>query len=175
MKHIITLFSAMLLDLHNPAKVVGKMRACLMWPEEEYEFRGNVPQVIFPTAVIPGDSEDELLVYYGTADTHICLAKASLSGLIDRCLSDGPSYGWITDREWRCNSGVTRSRTGTRHARHAAGRRGGNAWLPAQGEEERPLNRFKVDSHLPVGTGWGCESTEVAAVLLGGAAATVLV
>ena len=83
---------AMLLDLQNPAKIIGKMRACLMWPEEEYEFRGNVPQVIFPTAVITGDSADELLVYYGAADTHICLAKASLSGLIDRCLTDGP---WV--------------------------------------------------------------------------------
>jgi len=80
----------MLLDLANPAKVIGKMRACLMWPEEDYEFRGNVPQVVFPTAAVPGNSGDELLVYYGAADSSICLAKVSIRALVERCLSDGP-------------------------------------------------------------------------------------
>lgn len=81
---------AMLLDLENPAKVVGKMRACLMEPQTDYEYRGNVPQVVFPTAVVQGNSDDELFVYYGAADTHICLATASLSALLERCLADGP-------------------------------------------------------------------------------------
>ena len=80
----------MLLDLKNPGRVIGKMRACLMWPEEEYEFRGNVPQVVFPTAAVAGANEDELFVYYGAADTSICMAKASISGLVERCLADGP-------------------------------------------------------------------------------------
>jgi len=80
----------MLLDLANPAKVIGKMRACLMWPEEDYEFRGNVPQVVFPTAAVPGSSDDELLVYYGAADSSICLAKVSIAALVERCLGDGP-------------------------------------------------------------------------------------
>ena len=81
---------AMLLDLENPAKVIGKMRACLMEPQTDYEYRGNVPQVVFPSAVIQGNSEDELFVYYGAADTHICLATASLSALVERCLADDP-------------------------------------------------------------------------------------
>lgn len=80
----------MLLDLANPANVIGKMRACLMWPEEDYEFRGNVPQVVFPTAAVPGESEDELFVYYGAADTSICLATVSIGRLVERCLADGP-------------------------------------------------------------------------------------
>jgi len=37
--------------------------------------------------------------------------------------------------------------------------------VPAQGQEKRPVNRFKVDPRLPVGTGWGCESIEVAVAL----------
>lgn len=80
----------MLLDLADPSKVVGKLRACLMWPEEEYEFVGNVPQVVFPTAAVAGDSEDELWIYYGAADSSICLAKASVSDLVAACLDDGP-------------------------------------------------------------------------------------
>ncbi len=81
---------AMLLDLKNPAKVIGKMRACLMWPEEDYEYRGNVPQVVFPTAAVMGDSSDELFVYYGAADSSICLATLSIEALVERCLTDGP-------------------------------------------------------------------------------------
>lgn len=80
-----------LLDLEDPARVIGKMRACLMWPEEDYEFRGNVPQVVFPTAALANpENTDELLVYYGAADSSICLAHASVSELIARCLEDGP-------------------------------------------------------------------------------------
>ena len=82
----------MLLDLKDPSRVIGKMRACLMWPEEEYEFRGNVPQVVFPTAAIAGNRADELLVYYGAADSSICLARVKVSELVARCLQDGP---WI--------------------------------------------------------------------------------
>ena len=80
-----------LLDLHNPGKVVGKMRACLMWPEEQYEFVGNVPQVVFPTAALrSADDADKVMVYYGAADSSICLATASISALVERCLADGP-------------------------------------------------------------------------------------
>jgi len=81
---------AMILDLEDPSKVIGKMRACLMWPEKDYEFRGNVPQVVFPTAAIPGRTGDELFIYYGAADSSICLATASISQLVERCLADGP-------------------------------------------------------------------------------------
>ena len=81
---------AMLLDLEDPSKVIGKMRACLMWPETDYEFRGNVPQVVFPTAAVQGAHPDELLVYYGAADSSICLATLSIKDLVDRCLTDGP-------------------------------------------------------------------------------------
>jgi predicted GH43/DUF377 family glycosyl hydrolase len=80
----------MLLDLADPSRVIGKMRACLMWPVTEYEFRGNVPQVVFPTAAIQRPGTDELMIYYGAADSHVCLAKASVSALINRCLADGP-------------------------------------------------------------------------------------
>ncbi|MEX1048060.1 MAG: glycoside hydrolase family 130 protein [Akkermansiaceae bacterium] len=81
---------AMLLDLEDPSKVIGKMRACLMWPETDYEFRGNVPQVVFPTAAVAGFRQDELLVYYGAADSSVCLATLSIQDLVDRCLADGP-------------------------------------------------------------------------------------
>jgi len=66
------------------------MNRYLMIPEKEYEFFGNVPQVVFPTAAIPYYDEDRLDIYYGGADTCICLAEAKLSELVDKCLEDGP-------------------------------------------------------------------------------------
>ena len=82
----------MLLDLADPSRVIGKMRACLMWPEEDYEFLGNVPQVVFPSAALRVDDSDDLLIYYGAADSSMCLATASVTGLVERCLADGP---WV--------------------------------------------------------------------------------
>jgi predicted GH43/DUF377 family glycosyl hydrolase len=82
----------MLLDLKDPSRVIGKMRACLMWPTEDYEFRGNVPQVVFPTAAIRRPGSDELMIYYGAADSSICVATASVNALVERCLKDGP---WV--------------------------------------------------------------------------------
>jgi beta-1,4-mannooligosaccharide/beta-1,4-mannosyl-N-acetylglucosamine phosphorylase len=80
----------MLLDLEDPSRIVGKMRACLMWPEEPYEMNGNCPMVVFPTAAIVHGKPDELKIYYGAADRTMCLARASLSSLIEQCLADGP-------------------------------------------------------------------------------------
>ncbi|MEN8250802.1 MAG: glycoside hydrolase family 130 protein [Bacteroidota bacterium] len=81
---------AMLLDLEDPRKIIGKMREYLMIPETDYENIGNVPQVLFPTAAIPHGEKDELKIYYGAADTCIGLARANIPELVDKCLADGP-------------------------------------------------------------------------------------
>jgi predicted GH43/DUF377 family glycosyl hydrolase len=81
---------AMLLDLKDPSKIIGKMKEYIMVPEMDYEQIGNVPQVVFPTAAIPHYEKDELDIYYGAADTSICLAKAKISELVEACLADGP-------------------------------------------------------------------------------------
>jgi len=80
----------MLLDIHDPSKIIGKMGETLIEPQELYEQIGNVPQVVFPTAAIPHGEPDELKIYYGAADSSMCLATASISELVDKCLVDGP-------------------------------------------------------------------------------------
>lgn len=70
----------MLLDLENPARVVGLAKKPLMVPEAEYErngFRGNV---LFPGGMIADG--DEVRIYYGAADTVECLATADLADLL---------------------------------------------------------------------------------------------
>jgi hypothetical protein len=52
-------------------------------PHEGYERRGDVPDVVFPCGWILRDDGDTLHLYYGAADTVVCLAEASLATLLD--------------------------------------------------------------------------------------------
>lgn len=71
---------ALLLDLKDPKKIIGRTRGPILVPEEQYELSGYVSNVIFPSgALIEGDI---LSIYYGAADTTSCLARVSLSDLI---------------------------------------------------------------------------------------------
>lgn len=72
---------AVLLDLENPLKIVGRTDGPILVPEKDYELYGNVPDVIFPEgALIEGK---ELLIYYGAADTMCCLARLNLNSLLE--------------------------------------------------------------------------------------------
>ena len=72
-----------LLDLEDPRKVIARSKEYLFAPTEDYERVGDVPNVVFPTAIIPYPEKDELRIYYGGADTVMCLATAKISELID--------------------------------------------------------------------------------------------
>ncbi len=80
---------AVLLDLKNPAKVIGRTTAPLFVPEEEYELYGKVPDVVFPTGATI--ERDTIWLYYGAADTTTCVATASLSRLLEELLTPSVS------------------------------------------------------------------------------------
>jgi predicted GH43/DUF377 family glycosyl hydrolase len=75
---------AMLLDLEEPWKVVARTDAALLFVQETYEMIGQVPNVIFPQALIVED-DGTVKVYYGAADYVECLATGSLQDVIDAC------------------------------------------------------------------------------------------
>jgi predicted GH43/DUF377 family glycosyl hydrolase len=81
----------LLVDLNNPQKVIYRSPNPILEPEEDYEIglSGSwVPNVVFTCGAVPGidkeilEDDDEILVYYGAADTSIGLAKATLADLI---------------------------------------------------------------------------------------------
>ncbi len=76
-----------LLDLKNPAKVIGIANGYILTPEEHYERVGQVSNVVFSTGAIVDEKTGELKLYYGAADTCIGLATASLNELVEACLS----------------------------------------------------------------------------------------
>jgi predicted GH43/DUF377 family glycosyl hydrolase len=76
---------AMLLDLHDPSRIVARTPDWLLQPEEPYELEGYYPGVCFPCGKVA--IGDVLHVYYGAADKYVGLATCSLSGLLDYMLS----------------------------------------------------------------------------------------
>ncbi|MFZ2593663.1 MAG: hypothetical protein WAX38_02710 [Minisyncoccia bacterium] len=71
---------ALLLDLHNPQKIVGRTQNPFLIPETPYEGFGIVRQVVFPSgALVDGDRLD---VYYGGADTVCAMASLHLPHLL---------------------------------------------------------------------------------------------
>ncbi len=78
---------AMLLDLEDPARVIGYTRDFVLWPEHDYEMRGRVANVVFTCNALL-DDDGTVRVYYGAADTNVGLATAPLKGLVDACLRD---------------------------------------------------------------------------------------
>jgi len=77
---------AILLDLENPEKILGAMQSYVLTPETEYEHHGVVPDVVFATGAIADLKTRRLRVYYGGADTCVCLAESDLDEIIDGCL-----------------------------------------------------------------------------------------
>jgi beta-1,4-mannooligosaccharide/beta-1,4-mannosyl-N-acetylglucosamine phosphorylase len=77
---------AMLLDLEEPWKVIGKTNSYLMMPELSFEKHGNCDNTIFPCGAFAKYDIDELHLYYGASDFAICLAVGSLSEIVDACI-----------------------------------------------------------------------------------------
>ena len=76
---------AALMDLENPAKEISRLPSPLFSPKHDYEIRGEVNNVCFPTgAALFGDT---LYIYYGAADEQIACASLSLSALLGALLT----------------------------------------------------------------------------------------
>ena len=69
-------------DLDEPWRVVGRSRKYVLAPRLPYERVGDVPNVVFPTAALVDHEADRVSIYYGGADTVVCLAHAHLSELL---------------------------------------------------------------------------------------------
>lgn len=77
---------AILLDLNEPWKVIGKTNSYLMMPEMDYERHGNCDNTIFPCGAVTRG--DEVLLYYGGCDHSVNLAKGSVSEIVEACLME---------------------------------------------------------------------------------------
>jgi len=73
-----------LFDLEDPSRLIGRSNIPIISPKEYYERTGDVPNVVFTCGLVVEDN-GEVKIYYGAADTSICVATCRLQDLIDNC------------------------------------------------------------------------------------------
>jgi len=72
-----------LLDLEEPWKVIKRSQEWVFGPKEPYEFIGDVSGVVFPTGAVVNEENNELRLYYGAADSTVCVAFADMDEILD--------------------------------------------------------------------------------------------
>jgi len=76
-----------LTDLDEPTRVVRRLPQWILAPLSPYEREGDVPNVVFPCGLVHDEVSDEVRLYYGAADTSVCLATAQLGELLAAVLA----------------------------------------------------------------------------------------
>lgn len=78
---------AMLLDLADPSKVLHRSRQPILEPQEWYDNDGFKAGVVYPCGAVIIDNT--LFVYYGGADSRVCVATANLSEFLHQLKKEG--------------------------------------------------------------------------------------
>ena len=85
--------AAALLDRRDPRKVIGHLKKPLFSPGLEWECRGVVDRVVFPTGTAVFGKR--LYIYYGAADKVVAAASINLNGLVEDMLENGVRQGFV--------------------------------------------------------------------------------
>ena len=78
-----------LFDLDSPERCLMRGDEWVFGPEEPYERRGDVDNVVFPCGTTIAPDGDTLHMYYGAADSSIALATGSIRAILDRLEESG--------------------------------------------------------------------------------------
>jgi predicted GH43/DUF377 family glycosyl hydrolase len=72
-----------LFDLNSPDHCISRGDYWVFGPEELYERRGDVDNVVFPCGYTIAPDGDTLRLYYGAADTTVALATGSVKAMLE--------------------------------------------------------------------------------------------
>ncbi len=89
----------MLLDLENPTKILHRLSEPLLEPDEVYENDGFKSGIVYTSGAVVKDGL--LLIYYGGADTYVCVAYADLNdflGALERDIKPKLRYRKLTKK-----------------------------------------------------------------------------
>lgn len=73
-------------DLQDPSRVLGVADEWILQPEEAWELTGYVPNVVFTCGAVP-EEDGTVKIYWGGADTVMCVGEARLDDLVELCLT----------------------------------------------------------------------------------------
>jgi len=71
--------AAILLDKNNPEKIIAKTKTPILTPQQDYETNGFYGNVVFTCGLTI--EKNTVNIYYGAADTSICLAKMDIDDI----------------------------------------------------------------------------------------------
>lgn len=74
-------------DLHDPAEIIGVGDSWILQPEDPWERVGYVHNVVFTCGAV-SESDGTVKIYWGGADTVMCVGEANLSDLVSMCLDN---------------------------------------------------------------------------------------
>jgi predicted GH43/DUF377 family glycosyl hydrolase len=77
---------AMLLDLKDPTKVLARTRSPILEPIASYENQGLKAGIVYPCGAVA--ISERLFVYYGGADTVVCVASVKLGHFLDQLVAN---------------------------------------------------------------------------------------
>jgi beta-1,2-mannobiose phosphorylase / 1,2-beta-oligomannan phosphorylase len=72
-------------DLDDPAKILGVSDDWILQPEDPWEISGYVSTVVFTCGAIP-EEDGTVKIYWGGADTVMCVGTAQIADLVEMCL-----------------------------------------------------------------------------------------
>ncbi|QHQ60574.1 glycosylase [Anaerocolumna sedimenticola] len=73
---------AAILDIDNPSIVKYRSENFILTPEEWYEERGFVANVVFPCATLQDAATGRIAIYYGAADSYVGMAFTTLEEIV---------------------------------------------------------------------------------------------
>jgi predicted GH43/DUF377 family glycosyl hydrolase len=84
---------AALHDMDDPSKVIGISDDWILEPEDPWERTGYVPNVVFTCGAVP-EEDGTVKIYWGGADTVMCVGSAQIRDLVEICLINSRISGW---------------------------------------------------------------------------------
>lgn len=76
-----------MLDLEEPTRVLHRYPDWVFGPAAPYEREGDIPNAVFPCGLTIDETTDTVRLYYGAADTSICLATTRLAELVEAVMT----------------------------------------------------------------------------------------
>jgi len=74
-------------DLQDPSHIIGVSDQWILQPEDPWEVTGYVPNVVFTCGAVP-EKDGTVKIYWGGADSVMCVGTAVIAELVERCLTD---------------------------------------------------------------------------------------
>ena len=77
-------------EMEDPSRIIGVGDDWILQPEEPFELTGYVHNVVFTCGAIPED-DGTVKIYWGAADSVMCMGTAKIDDLVDLCLTNSRS------------------------------------------------------------------------------------